>query len=133
MKRPAVAALLALITLAGCGDIEQAGTEEAPAATATSVPAQRFTIADAERAGFVKGQQQMMYQMIGASDGWTGTLAGDTVELYSYSDTIPVEFFESSTQDRSISGWSDYCQVGNLIMLHREPATCDALRKLQAE
>lgn len=133
MKHPVITVLLALITIAGCGDTEQAATENAPVAAAATVPPQRFTIADAERAGFVKGQQQMMYQMIGASDGWTGTLAGDTVELYSYSDTIPVEFFESSTQDRTISGWSDYCLVGNLVMLHRKTATCDALRKVQAE
>ena len=34
-----------------------------------------------KKIGFQKGDQQF-YQMIGAIDGWAGTLGGESVEVY---------------------------------------------------
>ena len=40
-----------------------------------------FKIKDIEKIGFQKNDQQF-YQMIGAIDGWAGTLGGESVEVY---------------------------------------------------
>ena len=47
----------------------------------TSALSKDFKINDVEKIGFQKGDQQF-YQMIGAIDGWGGTLDDDTVEVY---------------------------------------------------
>lgn len=117
--------MLLLVTLApACSSPDVAGDVH------RATPEQRYTIADAEGIGFIKGAQQL-YHTLGASDGWDGTLAGDTVELYSFSDTIPEDFFRAWTEHGA--EWAGYCQVGNLVMLYRLPSTCDALRQVQTE
>ena len=120
--------LLLLVIASACSSPENDTAE--PAAVRSAPSAQGFTIADAERIGFAKGAQQL-YHTLGASDGWDGSLAGDTVELYSFHDTIPEDFFRAWTEHGS--EWSGYCQVGNLVMLFRKPTTCDALRRLETE
>lgn len=89
-----------------------------------------LSIAHAERAGFVKEDQQI-FQMVGATDGWAGKAAGETVELYSYADSIPEEFFRRATQENNMGEWAGYCKVRNLVMLYRKEASCDVLRALQ--
>ena len=140
MKATAIAALLATsVLLSACGEAEQATTDGAatdevtaagrsPGSPAPST-AQRFTIADAERVGFVRGDQQLV-QIIGASDGWGGTLAGDEVELYSFADTIPREFLRNTTQPGNAAGWAGFCQVRNLVVLYKREESCNALRQL---
>ena len=47
----------------------------------TSALSKDFKINDVEKIGFQKGDQQF-YQMIGAIDGWAGTLGGESIEVY---------------------------------------------------
>lgn len=42
-----------------------------------------YSISDVEAVGFEKDDQQI-YQMVGAIDGWSGTLEGERVELYEF-------------------------------------------------
>ena len=95
----------------------------------------KLTIADAEEAGFERDQQQL-YQMIGAEDGWSGTWAGTTVELYQYEDEESAqqavqEFaIEDFVQPGNISGWVTFCQVRNLLMLSKGMEPCRKLNEL---
>ncbi|MFN3700405.1 MAG: hypothetical protein ACK4VI_02655 [Alphaproteobacteria bacterium] len=88
-------------------------------------------ISDAEKIGFEKRQQQI-YQVIGAVDGWSGTLSGDVVELYQYQDSASVDpsIFDSAIQPGNISGWIDRCQVANLLMLSKGRDACRHLNTL---
>ena len=56
----------------------------------TSALSKDFKINDVEKIGFQKGDQQF-YQMIGAIDGWAGTLGGESVEVY---------FFENKKKNK---------------------------------
>ena len=47
----------------------------------TSALSKDFETNDVEKIGFQKESQQF-YQMIGAIDGWSGTLGDDSVEVY---------------------------------------------------
>ena len=47
----------------------------------TSAYSKDYNLGDLEKIGFQKDSQQF-YQMIGAIDGWAGTLSDDTVEVY---------------------------------------------------
>ena len=90
-----------------------------------------LSIADAEAAGFEKRGQQM-FQMIGATDGWSGSWAGDKVELYEYksSESVNPKVFESSVQEGNISGWVELCQHENMLMLSKGKKACAQLNKL---
>lgn len=106
------------MTLAGCSSADE-----------------KLTISDAEEAGFERDQQQI-YQMVGAEDGWSGTWAGTTVELYQYEDAESAqqaaqeESFENSVQPGNVSGWVTFCQVRNLLMLSKGAAPCRKLKEL---
>lgn len=89
-----------------------------------------LTIKDAESIGFVK-KNQKLYQLIGAQDGWSGTISGEFVELYQYaSSSIEPDPFANATEEGNFAGWVDKCRVGNLLMLSKGRSACDALRKL---
>jgi hypothetical protein len=90
-----------------------------------------LSIADAEAVGFEKDSQKI-YQMVGAVDGWSGTWAGERVELYQFKDAASVnrEVFQASTQDGNISGWVELCSTRNLLMLSKGEAACPELESL---
>ena len=90
-----------------------------------------FTIADAESAGFEKGDQQM-FQMIGAIDGWGGTWIGENVELYQFEspDSLNLFHFESWIADGNTSNWADLCQRGNLMLVSKGRQACSKLISL---
>lgn len=90
-----------------------------------------YTIADAEAAGFQKGDHQFFQMVQGATDGWGGTWHGGTVEVYTFRGPIPDaerEVMENSVQENNASGWAGMCEVGNLLVLYKSPATCEAIR-----
>ncbi len=96
---------------------------------------EKLTISDAEEAGFERDQQQF-YQMIGAEDGWSGTWAGTTVELYQYADAESAqkaaqeESFKNAVQPGNVSGWVEFCRVRNLLMLSKGAVPCRKLKEL---
>lgn len=92
---------------------------------------QLLSISDAEIAGFTKDNQQL-FQMIGAKDGWSGTWEGEIVEIYQYTSKSKVmpDVFESSIQEGNISGWVDLCQNENLLMISKGNKACDKLKSL---
>ena len=62
----------------------------------TSALSKDFKINDVEKIGFQKGDQQF-YQMIGAIDGWAGTLGGESIEVYFFENKKKINdaFFKS--------------------------------------
>lgn len=92
---------------------------------------ENLSINDAEAAGFEKDQQQI-FQMVGANDGWSGEWAGDRVELYAFSDygSVNHEAFEASVQPNNISGWVEVCVGRNLLMLSKGENACRELERL---
>lgn len=91
---------------------------------------ENLTIADAEAAGFAKDQQQL-FQMIGADDGWNGDWAGDSVELYQFSDPASVQTPPAtSVQPGNVSGWVEMCVVRNMLMLSKGESACRELEAL---
>lgn len=111
MRRMNALVLVVLMALFGCGQA-----------------AENFSIDDAEAAGFEKDQQQI-FQMVGANDGWSGEWAGDRVELYEFNDQDSVnnEVFEASIQPNNVSGWVEMCVVRNLLMLSKGEYACREL------
>lgn len=99
--------------------------------TACSQATTRLSINDAENLGFKKDQQQI-FQMVGASDGWNGTWSGETVELYEFSDSKSVnrDAFQAATQPNNISGWKEVCITENLLMLSKGKKACRELERL---
>lgn len=100
--------------------------------TSLAIASQVLSISDAESAGFKKNSQQL-FQMVGAKDGWSGTWAGERVELYQYASESDVDrsVFESSVQDGNISAWIELCQHYNMLMLSKGDKACDELRALE--
>ena len=80
--------------------------------------------------------QQQLYQMIGDEDGWDGTWAHASVELYQYANeeaaqqAVQMFSIEYLIQPGNISGWVTFCQVRNLLMLSTEMEPCRQLREL---
>lgn len=114
MRRMNSTVFVVLLALLGC---EQA--------------AENLSIADAEAAGFEKDQQKI-FQMVGANDGWSGEWAGDRVELYAFSDqgSVNHKAFQASVQPNNISGWVEMCVGRNLLMLSKGENACRELEKL---
>jgi hypothetical protein len=90
-----------------------------------------LTIADAELIGFQKDQQQI-YQMVGAVDGWSGTIGEESVEIYQYknSDSITTEFFQSAIAPGNNSGWMDFCQHYNIALVSKGKTACAKLKAM---
>lgn len=90
-----------------------------------------LTINKAENIGFKKEKQQL-FQMIGATDGWSGIWEGEKVELYQFesSEKIKKDLFSTSTDEGNISGWVDKCSVRNMFMLSKGSKACSKLRTL---
>jgi hypothetical protein len=124
--------VLGALLLAGCG-----GKEEAPAAEKDADPARSaaeaitagastpLTLDDAERAGFVRGRAND-YADFGASDGASGTLEGDNVEVYVFDGAPPAGQFQALMGGEE--EWAGVCEVGNLAMLYHDPSACQVLR-----
>lgn len=90
-----------------------------------------LTINEAENIGFQKEKQQL-FQMIGATDGWSGTWEGEKVELYQFEspEKIKKDLFSTSTDKGNISGWVDKCTVRNMFMLSKGKKACSKLKTL---
>lgn len=106
------------------------------AAVATGVlgcssESEQLTIDDAVNAGLEKDQQQL-FQAIGAKDGWSGTWAGDRVELYQFSNeaAIPSDMFQMAVGPTTVYGWVERCQVRNLLMISKGNKACQELKTL---
>lgn len=114
MRRMNFIVLMVSLALSGCGQATK-----------------NLSIDDAKAAGFEKDQQQI-FQMVGANDGWSGEWAGDRVELYSFSDHSSVnrEAFQASVQPNNISGWVEMCVGQNLLMLSKGENACRELNRL---
>ena len=95
----------------------------------TSALSKDFKINDVEKIGFQKGDQQF-YQMIGAIDGWSGTLGGDTVEVYFYETKKKINnaFFKSLVPGDT---WRDYCTKDNVALISKGKNACKLLKKLK--
>jgi len=95
----------------------------------TPVYSKNFSIADVEKIGFQKGDQQY-YQMIGAIDGWGGKLNGETVEVYIFKNKKKInnDFFESMVPGDT---WKDYCKKDNVAMISKGNSACNLLKKLK--
>ena len=95
----------------------------------TSALSKDFKINDVEEIGFQKGDQQF-YQMIGAIDGWAGTLAGESVEVYFFqkkkqiNDALFKSFVPGDT-------WKDYCTKDNVALISKGKNACKFLKKLK--
>lgn len=105
-------ALLLLTALVGCGG-------------------KALTIDAATERGFMKERMQL-FSMIGAQDGWQGTWAGETVELYEFkdADSVNERFFQSASASGNPSGWVDHCINKNLAMVSNGKNACKELKKL---
>ena len=85
-----------------------------------------LAIAEAEAAGFEMDQQQV-YHMVDAIDGWSGNWAGDRVELYEYETVRQAE--DAWPMFENIA-WNDKCRVANMILISTGNNACEALEDL---
>jgi len=98
---------------------------------ASAANAQQIALTDLENIGFEFDEQQLFF-MVGAIDGWSGTIADERIEAYFYADAA-FEFpamLENSTKEGNLSGWVDMCRVENVLMLSKGETACDLLRGL---
>lgn len=81
--------------------------------------------------GFQKTKPKL-FQAIGAKDGWSGTWAGDDVELYEYesSDAVRAELLEPAAAPGNSSGWVELCVKENLLMLSKGANACRSLESI---
>lgn len=91
-----------------------------------------LSISDAEAAGFQKDNQKL-FQMIGAIDGWGGEWANESVEIYEYksADSVNTDLFGPAIAKNNISGWTELCVHKNLIMLTKGPTACGLLKSIK--
>ena len=90
-----------------------------------------LTINDAENIGLKKEKQQL-FQMIGATDGWSGIWEGENVEIYQFESSVKIkkDLFSTSTNEGNISGWVDKCTVKNMFMISKGKKACSKLKNL---
>ncbi|BCD97718.1 hypothetical protein [Marinagarivorans cellulosilyticus] len=91
-----------------------------------------LSISDVEKNGFKKENQQL-YQMVGAIDGWSGIWEGEIVEVYQFEDSssVKLEYFETITDSGNISNWKDKCQFKNLYLISKGNRACLALNNIK--
>ena len=110
---------LACLALAACGGGDGPAADDGP-----------LTMADAERAGFVRGDPKD-FAYIGAIDGASGTMGGGNVELYVYEGEVPADRLEGLRATAIPAfGWNGFCHVRNITMVYENEAACEALREL---
>lgn len=89
-----------------------------------------LSLSELEASGFQKDQQQL-YQMVNAVDGWNGHWVSDRVEVYVYKNSSSASAekgdFASSVEEGNISGWVELCQHKNVLMLSKGESACSAL------
>ena len=95
----------------------------------TSALSKDFKINDVEKIGFQKGDQQF-YQMIGAIDGWAGTLGGESIEVYFFENKKKINdaFFKSQVPGDT---YKDYCTKDNVALISIGKNACKLLKKLK--
>ena len=95
----------------------------------TSALSKDFKINDVEKIGFQKGDQQF-YQMIGAIDGWAGTLGGESIEVYFFENKKKIDdaFFKSQVPGDT---YKDYCTKDNVALISKGKNACKLLKKLK--
>ena len=73
---------------------------------------------------------QLFAQMVDAFDGWSGTLGGDKVEVYIYTDKkmIKHSLFKSWV---STDAWKEYCTKDNVALISEGKNACKLLKKLK--
>ena len=98
---------------------------------ASVAAANPLTLADLEGVGFEFDEQQLFF-MVGAIDGWSGKIDDERIEAYFYADAA-FEFpalLENSTKEGNLSGWVDMCRVENVLMLSKGESACAMLDEL---
>lgn len=90
-----------------------------------------LTFAELEAAGFEKHQQQY-FQLVGATNAWSGRWANEDVEVYTFDDPDleNAPFYESIKTDAPGSTWADKCVHKNVILLSKGYKACDRLHEL---
>lgn len=103
--------LCLILVLSGCGEKENL-----------------YSIADVEAAGFKKDQQQL-YQLVEASDGWGGVIQGFIVEVYIYdSVNFDSKHFSGVADTGNASGWAESCRISNLQIISKGESVCSFLK-----
>ena len=95
----------------------------------TSACSKDYNVGDVEKIGFQKDDQQF-YQMIGAIDGWAGTLGGESVEVYFFENKKKINdaFFKSIVPGDT---YKDYCTKDNVALISIGKNACKLLKKLK--
>lgn len=90
-----------------------------------------LTFAELEAAGFEKHQQQY-FQLVGATNAWSGRWANEDVEVYTFDDPDleSAPFYESIKTEDPGSTWADKCVHKNVILLSKGYQACDRLYEL---
>ncbi len=91
----------------------------------------KLTFAELEAAGFEKYQQQF-FQLVGATNAWSGSWANEEVEVYTFDDPDLENsaFYKSIRTNRPDSTWNAKCVHKNVIMLSKGEKACEQLAKL---
>ena len=94
-----------------------------------SCSSKKYDVSDLEEVGFKKETQQL-FALIGAIDGWSGTLGGDIIEIYFYENANKVNkaFFESEAAGQF---WKDSCVKGNVALISKGDNACKILETLK--
>lgn len=98
------------------------------ALTACAAENNQLSIADLEKAGFEK-QQQQLFQMINATDGWSGRWNNEVIEVYTFenNDLADNPFYTSINIESNASNWADKCIHKNVILLSKGTESCQLL------
>ncbi len=92
---------------------------------------QDLTFNDLEAAGFDKEQQQY-FQLVGATNAWSGRWANEDVEVYTFDDPdLENAPFYKSIRINSQSKWVDKCVHKNVVLLSKGNKACEQLSMLQ--
>ncbi len=84
-----------------------------------------YSIADAEAAGFSRGDEQVS-RVRDALEGWPGTMDGSRVEIY-VMERQAHEFFFERVQAPDPDEWEVIEVRGNLVLVCEKESACDAL------
>ncbi|MCB2426165.1 hypothetical protein [Methylophaga pinxianii] len=90
-----------------------------------------LTFAELEAAGFKKEQQQY-FQLVGATNAWSGRWANEDIEIYTFDDPDleNAPFYKSIKVNTNDSRWADKCVHRNVVLLSNGEQACKRLYKL---
>ena len=91
----------------------------------------QLTFAELEAAGFEKYQQQF-FQLVGATNAWSGTWGNEEVEIYTFDDPDLENspFYQDVKTGGPDAKWADKCVHKNVILLSKGHQACDQLTAL---